>query len=160
MWVEPLLKMNLVVIFMFLHSSSLDSSTKSTSLKSDFKHKYICFVANLISMILVSFIVLIINILLHEWLTFTMEIFDLCFYGKIITTLAMLLLLGMDVSERMFGCGQTGESQVSYLMGMPLRFEFCSIDCLLIWLLNMSFLSMLKQVFEVFWDWIKILWLE
>ena len=29
--------MNLVVSFMFLHSSSLDSSTKSTSLKSDFK---------------------------------------------------------------------------------------------------------------------------
>ena len=29
--------MNLIVIFMFLHSSSLDSSTKSTSLKSDFK---------------------------------------------------------------------------------------------------------------------------
>ena len=41
---KPFLKMIIVMVFMFLHSSSLDSSTKSTSLKSDFKqvkHLYI-----------------------------------------------------------------------------------------------------------------------
>ena len=37
MWVEPFFKTHIVVIFMFLHSSSPDSSTKSTTLKSNFK---------------------------------------------------------------------------------------------------------------------------
>ena len=35
--VKPFFKMHAVVIFMFLHSSSLDLITKSTALKSDFK---------------------------------------------------------------------------------------------------------------------------
>ena len=39
LWVEPLFKILIVMIFMFLHSSSLDSSTKSTLLKSDFKRQ-------------------------------------------------------------------------------------------------------------------------
>ena len=41
LWVEFFLKMHIVMIFMFLHSSSPSSSTKSTLLKSDFKKAHL-----------------------------------------------------------------------------------------------------------------------